>query len=90
MRRHIAAVALAICAAAPLQAQPEFVKLYQATFAEAEIRQLIVFYRTPLGQRLIEKQPELTRGTGLVYRRLMAPHMQELQQRMMSRMGVGY
>src|SRR5262245_56958086 len=39
----------------------DYVKLYVDTFSEAEIRQLVTFYRTPAGQKLIASLPEIMR-----------------------------
>jgi len=69
--------------------RPEFVSIYQTTFTESEIRQLIAFYRTPIGQKLIEKEPEMMKATLAVTQKLLMPHMMELQQRIMTRMGGG-
>lgn len=37
------------------------VPIYSHHFSAAELRDLLAFYRTPLGQRLLEAQPDLTR-----------------------------
>src|SRR5437879_1667067 len=38
---------------------PEFVKAYKEAFTESEIRELIAFYQTPVGQKMLVKMPEL-------------------------------
>ena len=37
--------------------EPEFTRLYLEVFTEAELRELIAFYESALGQRLIAKMP---------------------------------
>ncbi|HEU4562863.1 MAG TPA: DUF2059 domain-containing protein [Longimicrobium sp.] len=64
----------------------DMVRVYALTYTEDELRQLATFYRTPLGQRLLETAPELAaRSAELTQRRLME-HMPELQQQIMQQM----
>lgn len=37
----------------------DYVKIYTDVFAEDEIRALVDFYKSPIGQKLVAKQPEL-------------------------------
>src|SRR5262245_19860160 len=39
---------------------PQIVRLYKETFSECEIREIIAFYQTPVGQKVLAKLPELT------------------------------
>nr|WP_256930775.1 DUF2059 domain-containing protein [Pseudomonas sp. ABC1] len=39
--------------------EPELVKLYTRQFSEQELRQLIEFYRSPLGRKVLTQLPEL-------------------------------
>lgn len=39
----------------------QLVTLYADNFTETEINELIVFYKTPLGQKFLQKNPELMR-----------------------------
>jgi len=39
--------------------KPSIMKAYADTFSEKEIKELTAFYNTPLGQKVLEKQPEL-------------------------------
>ncbi len=41
--------------------KPEYVELYAAAFSEEELGQMVDFYESPAGQRLIEKMPFLVR-----------------------------
>jgi uncharacterized protein len=69
--------------------QPEYVRIYTTQFSEAELRELIAFFQTPAGQRFVEATPAVTADMMETTQRLMAPHMGELQQRMMRAMGGG-
>lgn len=40
--------------------KPEFVQAYVEVFTEPELKDLIAFYRSPAGQKYVEKQPQLT------------------------------
>ena len=42
--------------------EPQYVDLYANTFTEAQIDDLLAFYKSPTGQVVIEKIPELTRN----------------------------
>jgi uncharacterized protein len=45
---------------------PPLADLYAETYSEAELREIILFYRTPTGQRLLETQSELmARGAAI-------------------------
>jgi hypothetical protein len=39
--------------------EPAFAQMYADNFSEAELKQLADFYKSPVGQKLLEKQPEL-------------------------------
>ena len=43
--------------------KPIFVKIYADNFDEAELAGLIAFYKTPVGQKWIEKQPQIQAAT---------------------------
>lgn len=38
---------------------PDLVTLYSDAFTEAELKQLIAFYQTPLGSKLLQQMPQL-------------------------------
>ena len=40
---------------------PALARIYAQTFSEAELRQLIAFYQSPIGRKLASSSPELTR-----------------------------
>lgn len=67
--------------------RPEYVRIYQATYSQAELRELIAFYETPLGQKTIAETPNLMREAGHALQRLYMPHSAELQRRLLAAMG---
>jgi len=40
--------------------EPDFISLYASTYTEEELDGILAFYRSPIGQTMIEKTPELT------------------------------
>lgn len=40
--------------------KPDMVKLYTANFTEQELKDLVAFYQSPLGKKVLTKMPELT------------------------------
>ncbi|SQF99834.1 Uncharacterized protein conserved in bacteria [Paucimonas lemoignei] len=40
--------------------KPDMVKLYTANFSESELKDLVAFYQSPLGKKVLTKMPELT------------------------------
>lgn len=61
--------------------EPEYVRIYQEVFTEPELHQLIAFYSTPIGRKLVEATPQVATQTVEMTSRVMAPHMPELQRR---------
>jgi hypothetical protein len=64
--------------------EPEFTRLYVEVFTEPELRDIAVFYRTPLGKTMLAKMPLLmAKSNELTQRRLQAALptlMQRLQE----------
>lgn len=65
--------------------QEDFVALYLEVYSEDEIRGLTDFYKTPLGQKMLDKMPELMQASmqisqGLLQQTL--PKIQQLSQEM--------
>ena len=46
--------------------QPEFIQSYTATFTTPELKELAAFYDSPIGQKLVAKQPELSDRIGKI------------------------
>jgi hypothetical protein len=57
----------------------EMVRLYAETFSEPELRQLIAFYKTPVGQKALQKMPELMQKGMAIGQQLAQAHLPELQ-----------
>lgn len=63
--------------------EPDFIRMYTDLYTEEEIRGMIAFYGTPLGQRMIETLPELSAASqGIVQQRLQTA-MPQLIERLM-------
>ena len=57
----------------------DMVKLYEDEFSEAELKELITFYQTPVGKKTIQKMPLLlAKGAELGQKRVQE-HLPELQ-----------
>lgn len=66
--------------------EPEYTRLYLDVFSEHELRELVAFYETELGQKLIAKMPLLmTRSSELATKRVQAA-MPQLMQRLQAAM----
>ncbi len=64
----------------------DYAKIYMEVFTEAELRQMVDLYQTPLGKKMLKTLPDLlTRGAQISNNRLQ-PHLPELQQLIMARM----
>ena len=57
----------------------QYVQAYREMFSQEEIDGLMAFYQTPVGQSLMNKQPELTNRTMAILQQRMAPVMQKIQ-----------
>jgi hypothetical protein len=58
---------------------PRMTDLYMRTFTEAEIRELIVFYKTPTGKKTLEKMPMLMQEGMQIGADLAKEHQGELE-----------
>lgn len=71
------------------QMKPAFVKIYSETLSEDELDGILTFYKSPSGQAILEKMPQLTkRGMEEVAQPLMKnlmPEMQELIEKFVER-----
>ena len=64
----------------------DFVRLYARTYTEAEVRQLVAFYRSPVGQKSIRVQGQLAGETRRITQARLAPHRQELSDAILARL----
>jgi hypothetical protein len=60
--------------------KPEFVAMYTSMFTEAEVRQLIAFYQSPVGTKMVSVTPQISTRTMEIVQRRMMPHMPELME----------
>lgn len=58
--------------------EPRIIEIYADTFTEDELRQYIRFYKTPAGQKLLEKSPELSARGMEVGRQIVTAHKADL------------
>jgi hypothetical protein len=66
--------------------EPDFIRMYTETFTEEEIRGLTAFYRTPVGQRVVETLPEISAASQAIVMERLQSAMPELMQRIMEAM----
>jgi hypothetical protein len=67
--------------------KPDFIKVYEETFTEEEVGGLANFYRSPLGQVVIAKMPEImTKSMAVTQERLqgLLPRLQQRVQELQS------
>ena len=58
--------------------EPRIVEIYADTFSEDELKQFIRFYKTPAGQKLLEKSPELSARGMEIGRQIVTEHKADL------------
>jgi hypothetical protein len=64
---------------------PEMVAVYAREFSEAELRDMIAFYRTPTGQKLLGKQSDLMQKGAAIGEAQAVAHQAELERRIQAR-----
>lgn len=70
----------------PWQAMyPQYLNMYRDAYTEPELRELIAFYRTPVGQKTVELMPELMQKGAEIGHRQIEPHLPELERRIEAR-----
>jgi hypothetical protein len=62
--------------------EPEYAKLYAATYTEEEIEGMLVFYKSPVGQAMVDKSPTLMKQSTEIVQVRMKSAMPELQKLM--------
>ena len=68
------------------EAKNAFAQVYASTFTESELRQLVAFYRTPLGQKVAASQTTLTVRGAEIGRNLAERHQADLMTRLQNQM----
>jgi hypothetical protein len=64
---------------------PQLIKAYKEAFTEAEIREVIAFYQTPTGQKVLVKIPELMQKGFAIGVGVSEAHAEELQRMLLDR-----
>ena|SRR5579875_854106 len=69
--------------------EPDFITLYASTYTEEELDGILGFYRSPVGQKMLEKTPELmAKSTELTQQKMreLQPEMNQMIQDYMKQM----
>jgi hypothetical protein len=66
--------------------KPDLVRLYREVFTEDDIRQMIAFYETDFGQRMMAKMPQVMARTSELSARRVQEHFPELLAELEERM----
>lgn len=56
----------------------DFIKIYVEAYTEEELKEITVFYKTPVGQKTVRLMPELMRKGGEIGNRRVQENMHEL------------
>jgi uncharacterized protein len=67
-------------------AVPELIKAFKETFTEPELREITGFYKTPAGQKMATKLPELMTTAAKVGGTLAGTHIPDLQRMLEERL----
>jgi hypothetical protein len=68
--------------------KPAYVKLFSETYTEPQVDDLLAFYRSPTGQVMVAKSPELiVKANAIVQQKMLAaqPELQKLIQEFIDR-----
>lgn len=57
----------------------DYIKLYADVYTEQELKDIITFYKTPSGQALVKKQPEIMQRSMEVSQKVMGQVMPKIQ-----------
>lgn len=60
--------------------EPDFITLYASTYTEEELDGIVAFYKSPIGQKMIEKTPELTTKSTQITQQKMSELQPQLSQ----------
>ncbi|MFF7708777.1 DUF2059 domain-containing protein [Pseudomonas sp. NPDC007930] len=53
--------------------KPDLVKLYTENFTEAELKDLVKFYKSPLGQKVLQQMPQVTQQSAMLTQQKLEP-----------------
>jgi hypothetical protein len=65
--------------------EPQLTQLYASNFTEAELKSMAAFYRSPAGQKAVQKMPEMMQRTAMLGAQLSQPHSDELKKQISAR-----
>lgn len=68
------------------QVRDDYVRLYAESYSEDELRELIAFYQTPLGEKMVDLIPTFQQRETEITEERMQEHMPELQQNLQEAM----
>jgi hypothetical protein len=63
-----------------------YAQIYADLFSASDLRELVAFYRSPIGRRLADATPELTERGSNLGREAVQAHLPELQAQIMARL----
>jgi hypothetical protein len=69
--------------------EPDFINLYATTYTEEELDGILAFYKSPVGQKMLEKTPELmAKSTEITQQKMreLQPEMNQMIQDFMKQM----
>jgi uncharacterized protein len=59
--------------------EPEYTRMYAAAFTEQQMDDILAFYKSPTGQAMIEKNPELLQQSSALAQQRMAEATPQIQ-----------
>jgi hypothetical protein len=62
------------------KAKASYVRIYSETFSESEIDGILAFYKSPTGQAMLDKMPQLMQKSMEISQQLMGDLMPQIQQ----------
>lgn len=68
--------------------QPLYRDIYRQTFSAEDIAAMSDFYRSPAGQNLLDKMPQLMQNTMAAMQKLIVPMLQQMQQEIAAEAGI--
>ena len=69
--------------------KPELIAAYTEAFSERELRELLAFYKTPIGAKFRTAMPTVAAKTMTIYQSRLQPHMMEMVEAIMKRVPPG-
>ena len=58
---------------------PELAKVYEGNFTNEEMEELLLFYKTPVGQKTLKTMPQVMQESGMVGQKIAAKNQAEFQ-----------